>query len=200
MTKNININLRVHRKKHGLNWYRINRNLHRDIGYLCIGFTLVFAISGIAVNHIRDWNPNYSIVKKTAIEPKLIHIDNEDEIIDLMLTSFKIINSVKANYWASEHEFKVFLTDGSNLNANLTNGEIELELITERKLLKNINSLHLNEAKAAWVIFSDAYAIMLIFLAISALFMVKGKHSPWGRKGGLVLLGFAIPLFFMFLS
>ena len=39
-------------------WSRI---LHRDIGFFFIGTTLIYAISGIALNHMADWNPNYSV-------------------------------------------------------------------------------------------------------------------------------------------
>ena len=39
-------------------WLRI---LHRDLGYLVAGLTIVYAISGIAVNHVQDWNPNISV-------------------------------------------------------------------------------------------------------------------------------------------
>lgn len=182
-----------------VNWYRLNRSLHRDIGYLCIGLTLVFAISGIAVNHIRDWNPNYQIIKKIQVQPDLIKLEKEADIINVMLAQFNIDQTIKAKYWVNDNEFKIFLKNGSNLNANLINGEIQFEHISERLVLRRLNSLHLNEVKSAWIVFSDAYAILLIFLAISALFMVKGKHSPWGRKGVLVLIGFAIPLIFILL-
>jgi len=41
---------------------------------------------------------------------------------------------------------------------------------------------------------------LLIFLAISSLFMVKGKYSPWRmRKGWLVILGCAIPAVYFYL-
>ena len=42
-------------------WSRI---LHRDIGFFFIGTTLIYAISGIALNHLSDWNPNYSVENK----------------------------------------------------------------------------------------------------------------------------------------
>ena len=42
-------------------WSRI---LHRDIGYFFIGTTLIYGISGIALNHMSDWNPNYSVEVK----------------------------------------------------------------------------------------------------------------------------------------
>src|SRR3954447_4776248 len=36
-------------------WRAWLRAIHRDIGYLAIGFTVIYAISGIAQNHIEDW-------------------------------------------------------------------------------------------------------------------------------------------------
>jgi len=36
-------------------WRAWLRAFHRDFGYLAIGFTVIYAISGIAQNHIEDW-------------------------------------------------------------------------------------------------------------------------------------------------
>ena len=41
-----------------------NRILHRDIGYFFFGMTLIYCVSGIALNHKKDWNPNYDITYK----------------------------------------------------------------------------------------------------------------------------------------
>ena len=42
-------------------WFRI---IHRDFGYLFFGMTIIYAVSGIAINHINDWNPNYVVTAK----------------------------------------------------------------------------------------------------------------------------------------
>jgi hypothetical protein len=47
------------RKKKKLAWRPWLRALHRDAGYLVVGLTVVYAVSGLAVNHIDDWNANY---------------------------------------------------------------------------------------------------------------------------------------------
>ena len=39
---------------------------HRDIGYFFAGLTVLYAISGVAVNHIDDWNPNYVIRREVV--------------------------------------------------------------------------------------------------------------------------------------
>ena len=43
--------------------YRWNRSLHRDLGYALAVLTVLYAVSGLAVNHIDDWNPSYAIRK-----------------------------------------------------------------------------------------------------------------------------------------
>src|SRR5471032_2906879 len=41
------------------------RAFHRDIGYFAVGLTVVYATSGIAVNHLKDWDPNFKQVNLT---------------------------------------------------------------------------------------------------------------------------------------
>ena len=45
-------------------WRKWNNILHRDIGYIIVGLTLVYGVSGIAVNHTADWNPNYTVERE----------------------------------------------------------------------------------------------------------------------------------------
>jgi hypothetical protein len=35
------------------------RAMHRDAGYLAVGLTIIYALSGLAVNHISAWDPNF---------------------------------------------------------------------------------------------------------------------------------------------
>ena len=41
-------------------WRPWLRAIHRDVGYLAVGLTFVYALSGLAVNHIADWDPNFT--------------------------------------------------------------------------------------------------------------------------------------------
>ena len=33
------------------NWRKLNNALHRDVGFLIVGLTIVYGVSGLAVNH-----------------------------------------------------------------------------------------------------------------------------------------------------
>jgi hypothetical protein len=178
-------------------WLRL---LHRDIGYLCIGMTLVYAISGIAVNHIEDWNPNYQVNVSQQHIPELKEALDHKAIKAVLLANFPIEDKIRTGYWASQRQYKLFLKDGSQLSVALDSGQVTTEMISRRPVLPELNYLHLNEARNAWVWFADAYAIALIFLAISALFMLKTLDITRSRKTWLTLTGLLIPLAFIMLA
>lgn len=186
-------------RKQGINWFRLNRELHRDIGYFCIGLTLVFAISGIALNHLRHWNPNY-IVDRQA---KILTLDNtmSDDVLNAaLLSNFDIDEGIRATYWESPQIYKVFFEEGGTLTYSFTQQQGVFEHVRPRQVFKQFNRLHLNEAQNGWIAFSDLYAVLLIFLSLSALFMVKGKYSPWRfRRGWLVIAGGVVPAIYIFI-
>ena len=178
--------------------FKLNRTLHRDIGFLCIGFTLLFAISGIALNHIEDWNPNY-IINRVEIKIPDLKVKVEEKDFDQnFISSQKIKVSKRASVWSSPSEYKLFFKDNSTATFLLNEEKAIYETIRPRPILKSFNDLHLNNVKQWWVWVSDIYAVCLIYLALSALFMIKGKYGMKGRGGVLTLIGFIIPIALIF--
>jgi hypothetical protein len=184
-------------RKFNLALYKLNRSLHRDIGYLTVGFTLIFSISGIAVNHIQDWNPNYSI-SKTEITIPPIETRGQEEMVRHVLQHVALSEPVKSSFRPSPNELKIFF-DGSTLSYNSRTGVVVEERIDERELLFDMNYLHLNHSKKLWTWVSDLFAVFLIFLSISGLFILKGKQGIKGRGAVLTMIGFAIPFLFLLL-
>ena len=107
-------------KRSRINWFKLNRALHRDIGYFCIGMTLVFAISGIALNHINDWNSNYSVTQN-SFNISLVNKDIESkEFESWLLNELKISIGIKARFWLDSNIYKLFYNNGSiTINKNL---------------------------------------------------------------------------------
>ena len=66
--------------------------------------------------------------------------------------------------------------------------------------LREMNWLHLNRGKQAWTFFADLFAVFLIFLATSGLFMIKGKKGVIGRGAIYVIAGIAVPVGYLFYS
>lgn len=173
-------------------WLRI---LHRDIGYLGIGLTVIFAVSGIAVNHIHDWNPNYSIEQSTTQVENIPSTNNED-IVKHVLNELEITQKPEGWHRTSPNHLQIFL-EGNTVDVNLETGKIVQEKVSPRPFLREFNVLHLNEPKQAWTWFSDLYAVSLLFLAISGLFLLKGKKGWKWRGTWMTAIGIVIPILFL---
>jgi hypothetical protein len=58
----------------------------------------------------------------------------------------------------------------------------------------------LNRGKKAWKYVADGYAVFLLFLAASGLFMIPGRKGIMGRGAILALLGALVPVLYVVLS
>ena len=177
-------------------WSRI---LHRDIGFFFIGTTLIFAISGIALNHMSDWNPNYSVENKQFSTS--INLEKSTSLksnILLLLDDVDNRENYKKHYFPSENNLKIFLKGGSSIIVNIKSGNGNAEFLKRRPIFYEVNYLHYNPNKF-WTWFSDIFAGALILFAITSLFMNKGKNGLKGWGGIYTILGFLIPLLFLFL-
>lgn len=175
-------------------WSRI---LHRDIGFFFIGTTLIYAISGIALNHLGDWNPNYSVEIKQFNTS--LNLENSSEVksnILMLLNEIDDADNYKSHYYPTKQELKIFLKGGSSIVLNSVTGKGTVEYLKKRPLFYEVNYLHYNPNKI-WMWFSDIFALSLILFAITSLFMVKGKKGIWGRGGIYTLLGIIIPIIFL---
>jgi uncharacterized protein len=182
------------------------RAVHRDAGYLAVGLTFIYAISGLAVNHIKDWDPNYREVKETLPLPASptwkFTTDppgaNQEQARSILL-ALGINEEPTGVYAPSEHELDITL-EHADLHVDLRKKAVVRDGQSERFLLKTANFLHLNRGKRAWTFIADSYAILLLSLATSGLMMVKGRKGFWGRGALFVLLGAAVPIAYVILA
>jgi len=178
-------------------WSRI---LHRDIGFFFIGTTLIYGLSGIALNHLNDWNPNYSVeLEKFQTE---ISLEKNTEIntnIDLLLKEIGTKIAYKKHYYPESDLIKIFLSGGSSILVDLETGNGQAEFLRRRPIFYEVNYLHYNP-NDWWKWFSDIYAGALILFAITSFFMVRGKKGMKGTGGIYTALGIIIPLVFLFIA
>lgn len=176
-----------------MNAYKLNRALHRDLGYFFIGMCLIYAISGIAINHRQDWNPNYDINKQSYhIEGNISREFITKEKVLEILNAVGEKSSYKSHYFLSQDRLRIFI-EGGNVTVDLTTGDCTLETLRRRPLFFEVNKLHYNPG-VIWTWFSDAFCVALAFLAISGLFILKGKNGLKWRGTVLGLLGIIIPI------
>jgi uncharacterized protein len=172
----------------------ICRWLHRELGFLAVGLTLVYAISGIAINHAHHWDPSYRQATDVfTIEPP--GSGPTSEVQPLVLQRLNLIEPVKNIWRPSESEFQVFLEDGQ-YDVNLITGEVLKKSLKKRTLLFDLNFMHLNLGKAAWTGIADGFAGVMIVLAMTGIFLVKGRRGLVGRGGIMMALGILLPIIY----
>lgn len=171
---------------------RWNIVLHRDIGYLSVALVIIYGVSGLAVNHIADWNPNY-VQEKQFITIEPIHAGEKDTIAARALTALNISDTPENVYRPDPETIQLFFP-GRTYTVDLPTGNVMIEKVTRRMVLFEMNQLHLNAPKGIWTYIADLFAVSLIFMGISGLFILKGKTGLGGRGKWLVLIGTIIPL------
>lgn len=179
-----------------MNLSKLNRITHRDIGYLIAGLTLIYAISGIALNHKNDWNPNYIYDNRTfTTDIPIVRETFNDEIAISILKTVNADTEFKTSYFPSGNKVTIFI-NGGFVQVNALTGEGVIERISKRPLFYQVNFLHYNPGNW-WKYFSDIYCIALILVTITGLFIVKGRNGITKRGAILTVIGIILPLLFL---
>lgn len=109
-----------------------SRLIHRDLSFFFSGMVLIYAISGIVMNHRDTINPNFSITRKEyKIAEKLPDKAgmNKEKVLTLLEPLGESGNYTKY-YFPKTDVMKVFLKGGSNLLVNVKTGEAVYESVT----------------------------------------------------------------------
>ncbi len=167
------------------------RIIHRELSYVFAGMLLVYAISGIALNHKATFNSQYRIERTEYTFPA-------DGSLSEWLTQCNMQGREIQHYNPDSTTLKVFLKGNSTLTVDLTTHVGVLEQVKKRPVLGSLSTLHYNPGKA-WTWFSDIFAGALIVIVLTGLFMLKGKHGLWGIGGIELAIGILIPLLFILL-
>jgi hypothetical protein len=185
-------------KKGRSSWRGYNRAIHRDLGHVAVGLTLIYAISGLAVNHILDWDPSF-VTYSEARELGAPVPGTDDEAAAAAMKQLGVAGTPRDVYREGPTDLQVVL-DKRTLHVNTTNGHVVDEGQRPRFFLRAVNWLHLSRGKKAWTVIADIYAVGLIFLAISGILMSPGRKGLFGRGGLFMLVGIAVPIVYIQLS
>ena len=180
-------------------WRAWLRAVHRDIGYLAVGLTFVYALSGIAINHLGQWDPNFkSVVETSDVQAPF---PDDPEALEAKLVAHLGIepDEVRAAFFDSDTVFEISLSE-SVARLDTATGRLSIASKEPRFFLRVANWLHYNRGKSAWTYIADGYAIMLLYLALSGAFMLKGKKGFVGRGGILIFIGAAVPIAYVQLT
>jgi hypothetical protein len=179
-------------------WRPLLRALHRDAGYLVVGLTFVYALSGLAVNHVGDWDPSFRSYERVHELGRALPADDR-AAADAVRAALGIAAAPRDVYRASGSQLDVVF-DKRTLHVDTATGRVIDEGQEARWFLRVANWLHLNRGKKAWRWFADGYACVLLLLATSGMFMLPGRRGLRGRGAVLVAVGVAVPLAYLALA
>ncbi len=172
-------------------WRAWLRAVHRDAGYLAIGFTVIYAISGIAQNHIEDWGEvSYKATERTVTIPA-IPAETPDDVAVRTVAAVAGLGTPSSKIRAGD---EVRLEYASGAKATAIGTELTIQSRERRAFIGAANWLHTARNKKGWKYVADAFAVVLLYLAISGIFMIKGKLGIKGRGAILISLGVAVPI------
>lgn len=181
-----------------MNWRRLLLASHRDIGYLLAGLTIAYAVSGLAVNHAADWNPTYAIQKEVhAVGP--LPAGDLPAAARVTLQRLGISEAPESIVPAGPERVRIFL-ENRTLTVDVAKEQASDERVTARPFLSQVNFLHLNRGKGMWTWIADLYAVGLAYMAVSGLFIVKGRLGLGGRGLWLLIAGIVLPIGYLLLA
>lgn len=182
-------------KKNRAYW---NRTLHRDLAYFFFGLIIAFSVSGITLNHRESFSSREYTVK---VEP--IKLDLPKDKSTLTEDYFKSI----ASTIAPESDFEAYRNRGGEgrlyfddafMSIDLNTGKGEIEYVKPIPVLKQMAILH-QTTNTWWIWFSDIFGIAMLIIAITGMFISKGKYGFKRRGWILASLGLIFPFIFLFI-
>ncbi len=178
-------------------WRRLNNAVHRDLGYLACVLTILYGVSGIAVNHVEDWNPSYAAAhERFTLTPPAA--ETPESLQNALISKLGLDPaSVQGWHRPAPDRFVIFLPQGGEAKLDLSTGQGVWKKMNPRPFLFDANVLHLNHIKGVWTYVADAYSLVLIVLAATGLFVLRGDKGLLGRGKWWVAAGAALPAAFV---
>lgn len=183
------------------------RAMHRDAGYLAVGLTVIYAVSGLAVNHVADYRDGDASFVKVERSHELGAPPAQDDaaVVGWLRERLGVDGTSDEPFRRSESELEVTFTESGwlggqstrHLVVDLGTGHVDEDGQRPRFFVRFANWLHLNRGKKAWSYVADSYALGLLFLALSGLLMIPGRKGFLYRGLLIAGLGAAIPVVYV---
>lgn len=183
------------RPRRARTWRFWNIAIHRDIGYFSVALTLIYAISGLAVNHVASWNPNYVKTQEVRQIAQMDPAERVEILVRQAQEQLRPEGRFKSAFQPDDDTLQLFY-DRATYAVDLPTGKVLVDATRPRPVLYAMNQLHLNAPKRLWTVIADIYAGALIVLALSGMFILKGPKGFFGRGLWIVGGGVAVPLLY----
>jgi uncharacterized protein len=174
-----------------------SRNTHRDLAYFFLGLIIAFSISGIFLNHRQKWHPRRytSETKDFTMEP--VTKDSINEAFITKFTGVQQIDDIMRRFTVADDNLKISYVN-HDVDVNITTGQGKIVIYKTTPLLGQMTKLHVDTSQW-WIYYSDIFGVAMLTIAITGMFIERGKNSFQSRGWKLALLGLIFPLIFLFL-
>ena len=171
------------------------RTWHRDLSFVFAGMFIVYALSGIAMNHRDSFNPNYSVKRSELKVDKSLFSQGKagKEQVLRILEPIGESRNFTQFYYPEPNQLRIFLKGGSSVVIDMENGTGVYEKLSRRPIFSFVTKLHYNPGRL-WTYFADAFGIAMLLITITGLAMLKGKNGLWGKGGIEFGIGILIPV------
>ncbi|KXI27709.1 PepSY-associated TM helix domain-containing protein [Paraglaciecola hydrolytica] len=186
------------------------RQWHWISSALCLAGMLLFAVTGITLNHAADIPANIQITTVEATVPQTLLAKlaaGQKEAMPLRLLKWLAdehqlyISSESKTEWSDDELYVSLPRPGGDawLSLDLASGELTYEK-TERGVVSYLNDLHKgrNTGKA-WFWFIDLFAVACVVFCVTGLVLLYRYAGPRPSTWPVVGLGFVIPLILIIL-
>ena len=174
-------------------WRAWLRAFHRDFGYLAIGFTVIYAVSGIAQNHVEDWgNITFKTYERELAMPAIPAGTPDADAVARVVAAVGL--GKPTTTLVAGDELRLEYRGGEKVTAIGDTGHVTIQARERRPFIGAANWLHTARGKKSWKYVADAYAILLLYLATSGIFMIKGRLGLRWRGAALISIGVAVPV------
>ena len=170
------------KKDKNISTHRTIRSLHRDIGFLVIGLTIIYCISGVFLTY-RDTG---FLKSEILIEKTIAKGLKGDDLGHFLHRKVEV---------SEENDIKVIFENGIY---NKETGAISFTSNELPLLLRKFTQLHSNSSHDPRHWFTITFGVLLFFLAISSFWMYKPGTRLF-KRGILTASGGSVIAFLLIL-
>jgi hypothetical protein len=165
---------------------------HRDLGFACAALVLAYALSGLALNHVDDWDPDFVLDRRTLVVPAEVAALPVGAALYRRLDQLAGQPPHRVADQPTPTQVKLYYERGS-LQVRLDARSALLERLERRPLFFQTNVLHRNSLRG-WRWVADALALALIALVLTGVVIPAGRRGLRGRGGWLLVAGLVPPV------
>ncbi|GAB7126966.1 PepSY-associated TM helix domain-containing protein [Silvimonas sp. JCM 19000] len=197
----------AHRQQRAF-WLKHLHRWHWISAALCMIGMLLFAVTGITLNHAAQIEAHPQVEKRSAHAPAALlqalkqvqHADDKGPVpaplADWLHSALDIDTADREAEWSPDEIYIALPRPGGDAwaSVSLVNGDTHYELTT-RGWISYLNDLHKGRnAGKAWAWFIDVFAIACLIFSLSGLFLLQLHAGSRVATWPLVGLGVVIPL------